>query len=112
MRKTAICGTDIHIYNWDEWARNTISTPIIIGHEFVGEIVDIGSHVAGFNTGDRVSGEGHITCGYCRNCRAGNRHLCRNAVGIGVGRDGSNAEFLTPLPSSCEIHEEQSVAHE
>ncbi len=94
VRRTAICGTDVHIYNWDNWARNTIQTPMIVGHEFMGEIVEIGSHVAGFTIGDRVSGEGHITCGHCRNCRAGKRHLCRNAVGIGVDRDGSHAEFL------------------
>lgn len=99
VRKTAICGTDIHIYRWDKWAQNTISTPMIIGHEFMGEIVEIGSHVAGFMVGDRVSGEAHITCGHCRNCRAGKRHLCRNAVGIGVDQDGSNAEYLV-LPAS------------
>lgn len=106
VRKTAICGTDIHIYKWDEWAKNTISPPMIIGHEFMGEIVDVGSHVAGFNIGDRVSGEGHITCGYCRNCRAGKRHLCRNAVGIGVGRNGSNAEFLVlPATNTFEVND-------
>jgi threonine 3-dehydrogenase len=84
VRKTAICGTDIHIYNWDQWAQKTIPVPMHVGHEYVGEIVEIGSEVQGFKVGDRVSGEGHITCGYCRNCRAGRRHLCRNTVGVGV----------------------------
>ncbi|MCZ6560039.1 MAG: L-threonine 3-dehydrogenase [Gammaproteobacteria bacterium] len=95
IRKTAICGTDIHIYNWDEWARNTIPVPMHVGHEFVGEIVETGSEVDGFGPADRVSGEGHITCGYCRNCRAGRRHLCRNTIGVGVDRPGCFAEFLT-----------------
>ncbi len=106
IRKTAICGTDIHIYKWDEWAQNTIPLPMTVGHEFMGEVVEIGSHVAGFNTGDRVSGEGHITCGYCRNCRAGNRHLCRNSVGVGVGRVGSYAEFLVlPATNAFKVNE-------
>src|SRR6056300_1614930 len=77
IRKTAICGTDMHIFNWDEWAQATIPVPMIVGHEYVGEVVDMGSEVRGFSKGDRVSGEGHITCGHCRNCRAGRRHLCR-----------------------------------
>ncbi|MEM9187675.1 MAG: L-threonine 3-dehydrogenase [Myxococcota bacterium] len=94
IQKTAICGTDIHIYNWDDWSRATIPVPMTVGHEFVGEIVEIGSHVSGFRVGDRVSGEGHITCGYCRNCRAGRRHLCRNTVGVGVNRAGAFAEYL------------------
>ena len=106
IRKTAICGTDIHIYNWDEWAQNTIRVPMTVGHEFMGEIVEIGSHVAGFAIGDRVSGEGHITCGYCRNCRAGNRHLCRNSIGVGVGRAGSYAEFLVlPAFNAFKVHD-------
>ena len=92
--KTAICGTDIHIYNWDDWARQTIPVPMHVGHEFVGEIVETGSEVDGYQAGDRVSGEGHITCGYCRNCRAGRRHLCRNSKGVGVDRPGCFAEFL------------------
>ena len=92
--KTAICGTDIHIYNWDDWARQTIPVPMHVGHEFVGEIVETGSEVDGCQAGDRVSGEGHITCGYCRNCRAGRRHLCRNSKGVGVDRPGCFAEFL------------------
>lgn len=94
IRKTAICGTDMHIYHWDEWAQSTIPVPMIVGHEYVGEVVEIGSEVAGFCIGDRVSGEGHITCGYCRNCRAGRRHLCRNTSGVGVDRQGAFAEYL------------------
>jgi threonine 3-dehydrogenase len=98
IKKTAICGTDIHIYNWDEWAQKTVPVPMHVGHEYAGEIVEIGSHVRGFELGDRVSGEGHITCGYCRNCRAGRRHLCRNTVGVGVNIPGAFAEFLV-LPA-------------
>jgi threonine 3-dehydrogenase len=94
VRKTAICGTDIHIYNWDHWAQKTIPVPMAVGHEYVGEVVEIGSEVQGFSVGDRVSGEGHITCGYCRNCRAGRRHLCRNTTGVGVNRPGCFAEYL------------------
>jgi threonine 3-dehydrogenase len=94
IRKTAICGTDIHIWNWDEWAQKTIPVPMHVGHEYVGEIVEIGQEVRGFALGDRVSGEGHITCGHCRNCRAGRRHLCRNTVGVGVNRPGCFAEYL------------------
>jgi threonine 3-dehydrogenase len=94
IRKTAICGTDMHIYSWDAWAEKTIPVPMAIGHEYSGEIVEIGSEVRGLAIGDRVSGEGHITCGYCRNCRAGRRHLCRNTVGVGVNRPGCFAEYL------------------
>ncbi|RLS12198.1 L-threonine 3-dehydrogenase, partial [Acinetobacter baumannii] len=93
-RKTAICGTDVHIYNWDEWSQKTIPVPMVVGHEYVGEVVAIGQEVKGFNIGDRVSGEGHITCGHCRNCRGGRTHLCRNTVGVGVNRPGSFAEYL------------------
>jgi len=92
--KTAICGTDMHIYNWDAWARKTIPVPMQVGHEYFGRIVEVGSEVKGFKSGDRVSGEGHITCGYCRNCRAGRRHLCRNTVGVGVNRPGAFAQYL------------------
>jgi len=99
MRKTAICGTDIHIYNWDAWAQKTIPVPMQVGHEYCGEIVELGSEVVGFAPGDRVSGEGHITCGHCRNCRAGRRHLCRNTVGVGVNRPGCFAEYMV-LPAS------------
>src|SRR5881392_3441231 len=94
IRKTAICGTDIHIWKWDEWAQKTIPVPMHVGHEYVGEIVEMGQEVRGFKIGDRVSGEGHITCGFCRNCRAGRRHLCRNSVGVGVNRPGAFAEYL------------------
>jgi len=94
IRKTAICGTDMHIYAWDEWSQNTIPVPMIVGHEYVGEVVDMGQEVRGFEIGDRVSGEGHITCGHCRNCRAGRRHLCRNTFGVGVDRQGAFAEYL------------------
>ncbi|MCW8091172.1 L-threonine 3-dehydrogenase [Alteromonas sp. ASW11-130] len=94
IRKTAICGTDMHIYNWDEWSQNTIPVPMVVGHEYVGEVVDMGQEVTGFKVGDRVSGEGHITCGHCRNCRAGRRHLCRNTQGVGVNRAGAFAEYL------------------
>src|SRR5712672_1527312 len=88
MKKTAICGTDMHIWHWDDWAQRTIKVPMAVGHEYAGEIVALGSEVRGLAVGDRVSGEGHITCGHCRNCRAGRRHLCRNTVGVGVNRPG------------------------
>lgn len=94
IRKTAICGTDVHIYNWDEWSQKTVPLGLVTGHEYVGEVVGMGQEVSGFKIGDRVSGEGHITCGYCRNCRAGRRHLCRNTKGVGVNRDGAFAEYL------------------
>lgn len=94
IRKTAICGTDMHIYQWDEWSQNTIPVPMVVGHEYVGEVVGMGQEVQGFAIGDRVSGEGHITCGHCRNCRAGRRHLCRNTEGVGVNRPGAFAEYL------------------
>ncbi len=94
IRKTSICGTDMHIYNWDSWSQKTIPVPMVVGHEYVGEVVGMGSEVKGFATGDRVSGEGHITCGHCRNCRAGRRHLCRNTEGVGVNRAGAFAEYL------------------
>lgn len=94
VHKTAICGTDMHIYHWDDWAQNTIPVPMTVGHEFVGEIAEIGAEVNGFNIGDRVSGEGHITCGHCRNCRAGRRHLCRETQGVGVNRTGAFGEYL------------------
>ena len=99
MKKTAICGTDIHIYNWDAWAQRTIPVPMQVGHEYCGEIIEVGSEVAGLAPGDRVSGEGHIPCGHCRNCRAGRRPLCRNTVGVGVNRPGCFAEYMS-LPAS------------
>ncbi|RUO63002.1 L-threonine 3-dehydrogenase [Pseudidiomarina insulisalsae] len=94
IKKTAICGTDVHIYKWDEWSQKTIPVPMVVGHEYVGEVAAMGDGVRGFEIGDRVSGEGHITCGHCRNCRAGRRHLCRNTVGVGVNRPGAFAEYL------------------
>jgi len=94
VSRTAICGTDIHIFQWDDWARKTIPVPMAVGHEFSGEIVDMGIEVRGFEVGDRVSAEGHITCGVCRNCRAGRRHLCMNTVGVGVNRPGAFAEYI------------------
>ncbi len=94
IKKTAICGTDVHIYKWDEWSQKTIPVPMVIGHEYVGVVEAMGDGVRGFSIGDRVSGEGHITCGHCRNCRAGRRHLCRNTVGVGVNRPGAFAEYL------------------
>ena len=94
IHKTAICGTDIHIYNWDEWAQKTIPFPMVVGHEYVGTIAAVGANVKGFEIGELVSGEGHIVCGHCRNCRAGRRHLCKNTQGVGVNRQGSFAEFL------------------
>jgi threonine 3-dehydrogenase len=107
LEKTAICGTDLHIYNWDEWSRRTIRPGLIIGHEFVGLIERLGDGVTGYNEGDRVSAEGHVVCGHCRNCRAGRPHLCPNTVGIGVNRDGAFAEFvvvpatnLWPIPDA------------
>ena len=94
VKRTAICGTDIHIFKWDAWAQATIPVPLAVGHEFCGEIVEMGIEVRGFEVGDRVSAEGHITCGYCRNCRAGRRHLCMNTMGVGVNRPGAFAEYL------------------
>ena len=98
IRKTGICGTDVHIWKWDDWAQKTIPVPMQVGHEYLGTIEAMGDEVGGFAIGDRVSGEGHITCGHCRNCRAGRRHLCRNALGVGVNRPGAFAEFLV-LPA-------------
>jgi threonine 3-dehydrogenase len=94
IHKAAICGTDIHIYNWDAWSQKTVPVPLVIGHEFTGEVAEVGSAVTGFTQGERVSAEGHITCGHCRNCRAGKRHLCRNTVGVGVQRPGGFADYV------------------
>jgi threonine 3-dehydrogenase len=109
VHKTAICGTDVHIYNWDDWSRRTVPVPMTVGHEYAGVVVEVGSEVAGLKPGDRVSGEGHVTCGHCRNCRAGRRHLCRNSVGVGVNRPGCFAEFMAlpavnafPLPAKID----------
>lgn len=92
--KTGICGTDLHIYEWDDWARATIKVPLVIGHEFVGEIVEVGSNVSDFHPGELVSGEGHVVCGRCRNCLAGRRHLCAHTQGVGVNRAGAFAEYI------------------
>ena len=109
IRKTAICGTDMHIYHWDDWAQKTIPVPMAVGHEFVGEIAQIGPEVSGFNIGDRVSGEGHITCGHCRNCRAGRRHLCRETIGVGVNRSGAFSEYLViPATNAFKIPDDIS----
>jgi threonine 3-dehydrogenase len=94
VKKSAICGTDVHIWNWDSWAQKTIPVPMVVGHEFCGEIAQVGSAVTKVQVGARVSGEGHIVCGKCRNCRAGRGHLCRNTLGVGVHRPGSFAEFV------------------
>ncbi|MBR9865546.1 MAG: L-threonine 3-dehydrogenase [Oceanospirillales bacterium] len=99
IKRTAICGTDMHIYNWDSWAQKTIPIPMVIGHEFVGEIIEIGSNVNDFHPGQIVSGEGHVVCGRCRNCMAGRRHLCSHTSGVGVNRQGAFAEYLA-LPMS------------
>ena len=99
VRHTGICGTDVHIDNWDDWAQKTIQVPLVIGHEFVGEIVEVGSNVNDFHPGDIVSGEGHVVCGRCRNCLAGRRHLCAYTQGVGVNRPGAFAEFIS-LPMS------------
>lgn len=95
IQKTSICGTDIHIYNWDEWAQKTIPTPMTIGHESVGVVADIGRNVHDCKIGDIVSGEGHLVCGVCRNCLAGRRHLCPNTSGVGINRPGAFAEYLS-----------------
>jgi len=99
VHTSAICGTDMHIWNWDAWSQKTIPVPMHVGHEYAGVIEKVGSEVEGYQVGDRVSGEGHIVCGHCRNCRAGKRHLCPNTVGVGVNRPGSFAEYLS-LPAS------------
>jgi threonine 3-dehydrogenase len=104
-RKTAICGTDIHIYNWDEWAQKTIPVPMVVGHEFVGEIVEVGDNVNDFHSGQLVSGEGHVVCGRCRNCMAGRRHMCAFTSGIGVNRTGAFAEYISLPMSNVWVHD-------
>src|SRR6266404_625502 len=106
--RTGICGTDIHIYKWDDWARKTIPVPMVVGHEFVGEIVAVGSNVADFHAGEIVSGEGHVVCGRCRNCLAGRRHLCKDTKGIGVNRPGAFAEYIA-LPMTNVWHHDPSI---
>jgi len=111
VRKTGICGTDLHIEAWDAWAAKTIVPPLVAGHEFVGEIVEVGSNVVDYHPGDIVSGEGHVTCGRCRHCLAGRRHLCANTVGLGVGRDGAFAEYVA-LPMTNVWHHWPGIADE
>eukprot|EP00445_Apocalathium_hangoei_P004535 CAMPEP_0203848332 /NCGR_PEP_ID=MMETSP0359-20131031/5536_1 /ASSEMBLY_ACC=CAM_ASM_000338 /TAXON_ID=268821 /ORGANISM="Scrippsiella Hangoei, Strain SHTV-5" /LENGTH=414 /DNA_ID=CAMNT_0050763915 /DNA_START=42 /DNA_END=1286 /DNA_ORIENTATION=- len=106
IKKTAICGTDVHIYEWNDWAKRTIPTPMVVGHEYSGVIKELGSEVRGLKLGARVTGEGHITCGVCRNCRAGRRHLCRTTSGVGVNRPGAFAEYLClPAQNVFELHD-------
>ncbi|MBY6015750.1 L-threonine 3-dehydrogenase [Qipengyuania gaetbuli] len=105
VRRTAICGTDMHIWKWDEWAQKTIPVPMIVGHEFVGEIVDVGDNAGDFQVGQIVSGEGHVVCGRCRNCMAGRRHMCAHAQGIGVNRAGAFAEYLSLPAANVWVHD-------
>ncbi len=111
IKKTSICGTDIHIYNWDDWSKQTIKTPMVIGHEYVGEVVDFGSNVDNVKKGDLVSGEGHIVCGKCRHCLGGSQHLCPNTYGVGVNRDGAFAEYLV-IPATNVWHCDPTIAEE
>lgn len=104
VKRTAICGTDMHIYKWDDWAQSTIPVPMVVGHEFVGEIVELGSNVSGFAKGQIVSGEGHVVCGRCRNCMAGRRHMCAHSEGIGVNRPGAFAEYLVLPAANVWLH--------
>ena len=111
IKKTAICGTDLHIYKWDEWSQNTIKTPMIIGHEYVGVISEVGDGVQHFEVGDRVTGEGHIACGHCRNCRRGKLHVCENTIGVGVNRDGAMAEYLV-IPADNVVKLDERISDE
>ena len=108
VRRAGICGTDLHIYNWDEWAQRTIPVPMVIGHEFVGEIVDTGSNVSDFRRGDIVTGEGHVVCGRCRNCLAGRRHLCAHTMGVGVNRPGAFADYIA-VPMTNIWHHKDNI---
>jgi threonine 3-dehydrogenase len=105
--RTGICGTDLHIYNWDRWAQKTIPVPLVVGHEFVGQVVEVGPNVKDFYVGEIVSGEGHVVCGHCRNCLAGRRHLCKDTQGIGVNRPGAFAEYLALPMSNVWAHDPQ-----
>ena len=105
--RTGICGTDVHIYEWDAWAQKTIPVPMVVGHEFVGQIVEVGSNVKDFHVGEIVSGEGHVVCGRCRNCLAGRRHLCKDTKGIGVNRPGAFAEYLALPMTNVWVHDPQ-----
>ena len=111
IKKTAICGTDLHIYKWDEWAQKTIQTPMIIGHEYAGVVAEVGSGVKNIQIGDRVTGEGHIACGHCRNCRRGKLHVCENTIGVGVNRDGAFAEYLV-IPAENVVRLDERISDE
>ena len=111
IKKSAICGTDLHIYKWDEWAQRTIKTPVIIGHEYMGTVVEIGSEVDRVKVGERVTVEGHISCGFCRNCRRGRQHICDNTIGIGVSRDGGFAEYIS-VPAKNVLHIDARISDE
>ena len=111
IRKAAICGTDLHIYKWDEWAQKTIQPPVIIGHEYMGTVVEVGSEVDRVKVGERVTVEGHISCGFCRNCRRGRQHICDHTVGIGVHRDGGFAEYIS-VPDKNVLHPDVSIPDE
>jgi threonine 3-dehydrogenase len=111
ISKSAVCGTDLHIYKWDEWAQQAIKTPVIIGHEYMGYVVETGNEVEGVHVGDRVTVEGHIACGYCRNCRRGRQHICDNTIGIGVSRDGGFAEYLS-VPAKNVLHIDSRIPDE
>lgn len=111
IKKAAICGTDLHIYKWDEWAQNTIKTPLVIGHEYMGTVVDRGSEVTRVQIGERVTVEGHISCGFCRNCRRGRQHICDHTIGIGVSRDGGFAEYVS-VPASNVLKVDERISDE
>ena len=111
IKKTAICGTDLHIYKWDDWAQTTIQTPMTIGHEYAGVVAEIGSGVKNIQIGDRVTGEGHIACGHCRNCRRGKLHVCENTIGVGVNRDGAFAEYLV-IPAENVVRLDERISDE
>jgi threonine 3-dehydrogenase len=111
IKKAAICGTDLHIYKWDEWAQQTIKPPVTIGHEYMGEVVEVGSEVDRVQVGERVTVEGHISCGFCRNCRRGRQHICDNTIGIGVHRDGGFAEYIS-VPAKNVLHVDVSIPDE
>lgn len=111
VKKAAVCGTDLHIYKWDEWAQNTIKTPVIIGHEYMGEVVETGSEVDRVKVGERVTVEGHIACDFCRNCRRGRQHICDNTIGIGVHRNGGFAEYIS-VPAKNVLHIDNRISDE
>jgi threonine 3-dehydrogenase len=111
VKKSAICGTDLHIYKWDEWAQNTIKTPLVIGHEYMGTVVERGSEVSRVELGERVTVEGHISCGFCRNCRRGRQHICDHTIGIGVSRDGGFAEYVS-VPASNVLKVDERITDE